>query len=341
MSENKEVLYNAFDEKYCEFIAELKEVYPELGVELDAAFMLSLEDRVARFREEVLPHAGNPKRDTLKCPGTILPGVTLTEKLWGEISENTKRAIQEYLTLLSFCLLLNDGKNVEDTLPEMFNSDMMNTFMNSFKSKLDGINLDGLAEKIGKMFQGDASGGFTLPERFMNGHIARLAHEIVRDIKPEDFGIDASMMANLEKNPSGALEILLNIFKSKPDFLQNSMKRIAKRIQNKVLSGEIKPQEIAREAEELMKEFINNPALKELMESFRGMFGFEDMNFARAAGREGSARLAIVKERLRKKMDAKKAASQSVPSILEQQLADAAAASLLAEESKKVKPKKR
>ena len=55
-----------------------------------------------------------------------------------------------------------------------------------------------------------------------------------------------------------------------------------------------------------MKEFSENTAFVELMESFRGMFNFSDMETARKAGREGSARLSLVKERLKKKLDAKK-----------------------------------
>jgi hypothetical protein len=43
------------------------------------------------------------------------------------------------------------------------------------------------------------------------------------------------------------------------------------------------------------------------MESLKSMFGFEDMDMARQAGREGSARLSMVQQRLRKKLEAKKA----------------------------------
>jgi hypothetical protein len=74
-------------------------------------------------------------------------------------------------------------------------------------------------------------------------------------------------------------------------------------------SGEIRPQEIVAEAEELMKTFSENPAFVEMMETFRSLFGMEDMDVARSAGREGSARMAIVRERLRKKMEAKRAAA--------------------------------
>lgn len=346
-------LYVAFDTKYNEFVSELKDVFPELDGCLMDAYKLSPDIRIHRYREEVLPISGNPNRDRTKCPGCILPGVYLTDKLWNEVGEKTHNAIHEYLTILSFCLLLNDGANVENLLPEGFNMDAMGDFMNMFKSNLSGIDFSNIAEKLGKLFQaGDVSGGateggipgFKLPEKFMNGHLARFAQEIVRDIKPEDFGLDASILEQLEKNPSASLEVLMNVFKSKPDFLQNSLKRVGKRIQAKVLSGEIRPQEIAHEAEELMKEFINNPAFAELMESFRSMFGFENMEFAKAAGKEGSARLAIVKDRLRKKMEAKKAAAASnTNSIIAAAQANAAAEALLASElqTKKITKKRR
>ena len=43
-----------------------------------------------------------------------------------------------------------------------------------------------------------------------------------------------------------------------------------------------------------------------MMESFRSTFGMDDPDLAREAGRDGDARRNLVKERLRKKMDAKK-----------------------------------
>jgi hypothetical protein len=58
-----------------------------------------------------------------------------------------------------------------------------------------------------------------------------------------------------------------------------------------------------------MKEFAGNADMVGMMDSFKTAFGFEDMDIARAAGKEGSARLNIVKERLRKKMEEKKAAA--------------------------------
>ena len=97
------------------------------------------------------------------------------------------------------------------------------------------------------------------------------------------------------------------MFTKNPAMIQNTIKKIGKRLQQKIQSGAIRPQEIAKEAEELMKEFAGNTEFVDMMGSFKSAFGFEDMDMARAAGRDGSARLSLVKERLRKKLEAKKA----------------------------------
>jgi hypothetical protein len=102
---------------------------------------------------------------------------------------------------------------------------------------------------------------------------------------------------------------LLQVFTKNPAIIQSTIKKIGKRLQQKIQSGAIRPNEIAKEAEELMKEFAGNADMVGMMDSFKSAFGFEDMDIARAAGKEGSARLNIVKERLRKKMEEKKAAT--------------------------------
>jgi TolA-binding protein len=79
---------------------------------------------------------------------------------------------------------------------------------------------------------------------------------------------------------------------------------------NQAMQGriaELKQAEIAREAEQLMKEFSENSSFVEMMSGIKTAFGFEDMDMARAAGKEGSARLATVRDRLRKKLEKKQA----------------------------------
>jgi hypothetical protein len=170
------------------------------------------------------------------------------------------------------------------------------------------------------MFGGatDASGGTAgfkmpeLPQKFLKGHLAKLAEEIVRDIRPEDLGLTPEMLAECESSPSRALNMLVQVFTRNPGMIQATIKKIGNRLQQKVQSGQIRPQEIAREAEELMQEFSSNPEFVGVMESLKGMFGFEDMDFARSAGREGSARLSMVQQRLRAKLAARKAAAEGV-----------------------------
>jgi hypothetical protein len=88
------------------------------------------------------------------------------------------------------------------------------------------------------------------------------------------------------------------------------MKRIMKRLQDKFQKGEFKPQELAAEAEEMMQEFSENPAFVEMMNSMRKAFSFEgDMEGARAAGQEKSARLNVAQERMRKELARRKAAA--------------------------------
>jgi hypothetical protein len=180
--------------------------------------------------------------------------------------------------------------------------------------------------------------------------MARLAQEIVKDITPEDLGISPEMMADCEKDPSRAFDILFKVFGSNPGNIQKIVQRIGKRLQQKITSGSIRPQEIAREAEELMKEFAGNSSFVDMMDGIKGAFGFQDMDLARAAGREGSARLSMVKERLKKKTlekEAKKTAGQTQVNVTASAIAiaksDAATMALLKEDelTKKKSQKKK
>jgi len=301
-------LSSVFQTKYDEFADDLLSTFPELAAEIAAAKALSPEERLARFQAEVLPHA-SPKRDAAVRPEIVLPGVGIPEALWAEIGEVSRAAIQEYLTLLAICTLfdMNGGKDLSDLFGEAGGSKFMDEFLGSWKSKMGSVDFKSLTEKMAGIFGIGADGLPKLPEKFLKGHLARLAEELVRDFNPADLGLDAETMRACESDPSRALDILMRLFSTNPGVITGTIKKIGKRLQAKIASGEIRPQEIAAEAEELMKTFSENPAFVEMMESFRSMFGMEDPDLARQAGREGSARLAAVKERLRKKAAAKQA----------------------------------
>lgn len=302
-------LGSVFQSKYDEFAAELLLTFPELEANINAAKAIAAADRLTRFIEEVVPHTP-PNRDPAVRPAALLPGVTLTDALWDELSPSTHQIIQEYLTLLSVCALFESGKAGKENIfgdgPGA--STFMDEFLKTWKTKMDGMDFENMAKKMGDMFGMDGAGMPKLPEKFLKGHLARLAEEIVRDFNPADFGLDDDTIKRCEENPTSAFEILMKIYQSKPHVISSVVQRIGKRLQAKFQSGSIKASEIVAEAEELMKSFSENPAFSELMESFRSMFSMDEL--AKAPGEVGvSARRSIIAERMKRKLDQKKAAA--------------------------------
>jgi hypothetical protein len=351
---------SVFQTKYDEFVDDLIGALPEYTSQIQAAKLLDASIRLNRFQQEVKVGntLGGSVDDVNKNPGNVLPGVEISDIVWSTLSENTKKAIWEYVRILSICSFMESGFG-ENSKPAW-----MDEAMNDMKTKLEGIDFQGIINKFmtflkpgeGKASAGeeDKSSGLPagfeklfesgfpkIPEKFLKGHMAKLAQEIVKDITAEDLGISKEMIEECEKNPSRAFDVLFQVFGNNPGIIQKTIQKIGKRLQQKFMSGAIRPQEIAREAEELMKEFANNSSFVDMMDGIKGAFGFSDMDMAKQAGREGSARLAMVKERLKKKAsekEAKKATNQNVvmtPTSMT--AADTIAAQLLMEESQSKK----
>lgn len=344
---------SVFQTKYNEFVEDLMGAIPEYATQIQSAKLLDDKTRLTKFQEEV--KVGNTlgsgdSTEFSKNPGRILPGVEIEDSVWFSLSDNTKKAIWEYVRILSVCCFLEAGFS-EESKPEW-----MDDAMNEMKKKLEGVDFQNIIKKFMNFMkpkEGDAEAenGSTLPggleglfengfpkipEKFLKGHLAKLAQEIVKDIKPSDLGISDDLIKECEKNPSRAFDILFQVFGNNPAVIQNTIQKIGKRLQQKIMSGAIRPQEIAREAEELMKEFAGNSSFVEMMEGIKGAFGFEDMDLARQAGKEGSARLAMVRERLKKKASEKEARKTNIVTVPSSSLeqADAIAAMLLNEEVK-------
>jgi hypothetical protein len=301
-------LGNVFLTKYEEFARDLLGACPELTSQIQAALALSPEDRRTRFKDEVLSSC-SPSRNAATAPSYVLPGVAMPESLWTELSENTKKAIQEYLTVMSFTFLMDT--NAPDLSGSEFTASWAKTMMDEMKSKMEGVDFAGLSEKISKLFGGftDASGGIpSLPKKFLKGQIAKLAEEIVKEFRVEDFGLDPAVLEAAGNDPTKALNMIMEVFMKNPQAMQGTIQKLTKKLQQKIQSGALRPQELVAEAEELMKTFSENPQFVELMESFRQTFGFQDTETARAAGRDGENRLSIVQARLRAKLEKRKGA---------------------------------
>lgn len=307
-------LESIFQTKYDEFVASLMEVFPELADVLNAAKALSTADRLAQYKAFVMPMAGSPTRDPATCPGMVLPGVSIAASLWDSASEGTKKAINQFLSLMTFTFVMKEGPEGAAGADFDFGGEAFkgwaDSFMDQWRSKLNRADFDSFAKRLADLF---GSGGDRLPpfpEKFRKGKLVKLAEEIVRELKPEEFGLDPNITKQCEEDPSKAFEILMGSMMNNPEKLQGAMKRIIKRLQDKFQRGEFKPQELAAEAEEMMKEFSENPAFVEMMEAMKRTFGFEDMDAARAAGQEPTARMSIVRDRLRRKLEAKNKAKK-------------------------------
>ena len=312
---------SVFQIKYNEFVDDLLGALPEYTNQINQAKALNNDERLKRFQSEV--KIVNIAQDNTQYestnPGTVLPGVVITDSVWNSLSENTHKAIWEHLRIVSICCFMEAGFGGSEEKPGW-----MDDAMNEMKDKLKNVDFEGMFKKFMTFFkpgegsddsgtaEGASAGGFgfpKIPEKFLKGHMAKLAEELVKDIKPEDLGISPELVAECEKSPSRAFDILLTVFSNNPGIIQQTVQRIGKRLQQKIMSGAIRPQEIAREAEELMKEFAGNSSFVDMMDGLKSAFGFEDMDIARTAGREGSARMALVKQRLQKKLEKKKQAA--------------------------------
>ena len=331
--EEKEEIPSVFQKKYDEFVEDLLGALPEYKAKILLAQSIPAKLRLDRFQAEVKfknTMAGDAE-EFRKNPTTILPGVTIVDALWEMLSDNTKKAIWEHVRVLSVCCFMEAGFG-NDEKPKWMD-DAMSAAMEDMKKKLESVDFQSLIKKFMNMMkpsdnadadskESDEKSGLPnlddmfkngfpkLPERFLKGHMARLAQEMIKDITPADLGISPEMMKECEKDPSRSIQILFSTFTNNPGVIQQLIGRIGKRLQQKVMSGSINPQEIAREAEELMKEFAGNSSFVDMMGGIKSAFGFEDMDTARAAGKEGSARLATARDRLRKKLEKKKAAQK-------------------------------
>lgn len=304
-----------FQKKYKEFAADLVGTFPELSAAINVAVALTAEEAVNAYAEQVMSKHAAPG-DALACPGVVLPGVTITEELWSSVGEKTKKAVYDYLSILDLAALYTcgfkglgeDGDAGADAAGAAgFSKEWADRVMKDWRGRLDRVDFDGLASKFMNFFGGEGGALPPLPEKFLKGKLAKLAEDMVREFKPEDFGLRPEDVAAVEKDPTRAFEILMEASTTNPALLQKALARVAKKLQEKVANGALKPQELVAEAEELMKEFQSHPAFVEMMESFRSAFSFEDTETAQAAGRDGENRLSIARARLRKKLEAKKA----------------------------------
>ena len=249
---------STFQKKYIEFVEDLRGALPEYSVQLNDAVSLEDSVKMSRFQEEVkssIDDEEDPQRYR-RNPGCVLPGVVIEDSLWTQLSEQTQKAIWEHIQVLSVCCFLESGFGDASAPPAW-----MDQAMNEMKKKLESSDFQEMFGKFMKFFKpadGDekenASGaaasdskqeselpfgaGFPkIPEKFMKGHIARLAQEIVKEITPADLGLTDDMIHECEKDTSRAFHILFSTFSNNPTIIQRTISKIGNRLKQKVMSG--------------------------------------------------------------------------------------------------------
>jgi hypothetical protein len=338
----------SFASTYKQFVEELKETFPEYSVPLTLA--LELPDAQASFLNTWKPYTtniANQDGSIFNEKGIeLVPGLFMTARLWSELSVGTHGAIWKYLSSL---MLLAASDSIEGLWDiSGFKIDMEN-MMKHLKDV--GGGMGDIFEKLKDMAKGfgmpDLGAGlpnidpskFKIPERLYKGHIAKIAQEIVKEFKPEDFGITPELLESADS--AGIFNYLQEIFTKRPEFLMTAAQKIAAKIQAKFQRGEIRREDIIREAEELMAEFAENEAFSSLFGSLGEMLKTTE----KQSGNEGSARRREVQERLRRKnaeREAKRNTSSNIVLVDEAAIRAAAeaSASLLAEEEKEAKKAK-
>jgi hypothetical protein len=288
-----------FNSKYNEFCNDLEAVCPELQSNITKARAIPQDQRMEAYKTQVFKEKLKQKELHI-----VLPFVNIPESIWSSLSEKSQKAIGEYNSILDLCVIYTTG-DVDGVSQEW-----VDAMMREWRTRMDKVDFKSMSSRFYELFGKEGTSLPPIPEKFLKGQMAKLAEELVKEFNPEDFGFSAEDIEACEKDPTRAFEILIQVSTKNPNLIQGALEKIGKKLQQKVQSGQLKPQDLAREAEELMKEFESNPAFVEILEGFRAAFNFEDPDLARKTGNDGSGRLAIIKQRLKKKLEAKKQAKE-------------------------------
>ena len=328
-----------FASTYKQFISELKLTFPEFLAQLCLAESNAAGASAggkAEFGALWMPHSSAvaaQDASIFTASGIpLVPGVVMTAALWAELSPATQSATWKYLSSLLLLYTAEEDAGLATDLSG-FKADLEAMMKRLSESKdVSGASAmpEGFAALFAKLASSMGAGGlgaglgaggatgagagagaaappFKIPERLFKGHIAKIAEELVREFKPEEFGIDPAMLES--KDPAHVFAYLQEVFTKRPEVMMTAAQKIGKRLQAKFAKGEINRDEIIREAEELMKEFSDNEAFSSMFGSLGELFKSGE----KESGNEGSARRREVQERLRKKAAAKKEAAAAFP----------------------------
>jgi len=257
--------------------------------------------------------------------GFLISAVRMTPALWGEISENTQKAIWRYLRTLALESVMESatmesltpaqmqslmdimtaerleagGEDAEAAQKELFEETMghLNPLMERLKGMMGGF-MDGVDLKDIPLPE--------IPEHLKRGKIARLAEQLSKQFRPEEFGIDPAILEG--NNVEEVLKRLAELYQRDPTMIMAGAKRMADKIKKQLLGGSLKREDLLAEAKEFVALFKEHPLFKEAIAKFEGLIGEGGLASMMGGGNVPSERLMATQERLRRKLAERNAA---------------------------------
>lgn len=342
---------SAFTMTLNNFCNELQTTFPELEPAITRARSIITPAFFWRSWQNYLDILESTSAEELftERRGILIAPIQLTPTLWNEISPASHSAIWRFLRTLLLEALMEgaaDGGAISEeqsrhitliaTEERLTHAEETNDVsagmaaVHDMASELLGDKATGIMEKIRGLMAmassmdasgADISGGAAatdmpplpeIPERLRNGKIAKLAQDMVKQFKPEDFGIDPAMLEAAGDNVEEVLRRLAETYQRDPTVLIAGAKRMAERIQRQVAGGSLKQEDLIAEAREFVELFKDHPLFKDAIAKFQEMVGEGGLGELLGGLGGGSAaapseRLRAVQERLRKKMAARAA----------------------------------
>ena len=334
-----------FHDTLTTFCAELRATFPELVSATVRAVTAVTPSSFWRSWQGHLEILATRNGTTLfsERRGILVAPLALTATLWGEVSETTQEAIWRYLRTLLLEALMEGGFD-DSTMTEERSRLVMAILteerLESAASAMDtSAGVAAVEEAAADLFGGmgglmdrlrgllstaaamDASGGAAaadmppfpeIPERLRNGKIAKLAQDMAKQFKPEEFGIDPAVLAAAGDNVEEVLRRLAEMYKRDPTMLVAGAKRMADRIRRQVVGGSLKQEDLVTEAREFVELFKDHPLFKDAIGKFQEMVGEGGLGEMLGGLGGGSAaapseRLRTVQDRLRKKLASRQA----------------------------------
>lgn len=316
------------------FCSELRMTFPELTPQIDRAASQTPETFWRSWKTNIhILKSRDFDLLTTNRRGLIMGAVAITPTLWNEVSPATHSAIWRYLQTLLFEAAMDVGIEhiPADTLSELLaifkevrDEKFMEACAEEYKEGDEMKFMEHSAEhllpflnKLKGMLGADVPdlSGITfpeIPEHLRNGHIARLAEDLAKQFKPEEFGIDPALLKG--DSVEEIIPRLMELYQRDPTVFIAGMKRVTEKIKRQITGGSINRDQLISEAKEYVELFKSHPLFKsaiEKVQSLVGDGGIAEMFGGGGGGGAPSERLRAVQERLRRKMAAKTAGGKT------------------------------